>query len=68
MPLIILPGIVQLAMSPRADTCIAPRIASSILPPLIIPKEVAESKIEAPLRKVTVSLPALIKSGSSSPW
>ena len=45
----------------------APRIAASILPPRIIPNEVAESKNDAPLRRVTVSLPALIRSGSSSP-
>ena len=45
----------------------APRMAASILPPRIIPNEVAESKNEAPRRSVTVSLPALIRSGSSSP-
>ena len=44
MPLTILPGIIQLAMSPPADTCMAPRIAASILPPRIMPNEVAESK------------------------
>ena len=67
MPLTILPGIIQLAMSPVAETCMAPRIAASTLPPRIIPNEVAESKNEAPLRRVTVSLPALMRSGSSSP-
>ena len=45
----------------------APRIAASILPPRIIPNDVAESKNDAPRRSVTVSLPALIRSGSSSP-
>jgi hypothetical protein len=55
---------VQLAMSPLAETCIAPRIAASILPPLIIPNDVAESKIEAPGRSVTVSFPALMRSTS----
>ena len=44
MPLTILPGIIQLAMSPSLETCIAPRMAASILPPRIIPKLVAESK------------------------
>ena len=39
IPLTILPGIIQLAMSPVADTCIAPRIAASILPPRIMPKD-----------------------------
>jgi len=33
IPLTILPGIIQLAMSPTRDTCIAPRMAASILPP-----------------------------------
>ena len=67
IPLTIFPGIIQFAMSPDAETCIAPRIAASILPPRIIPNEVAESKKLAPRRRVTVSLPALIRSGSSSP-
>ena len=66
MPLIILPGMVQFARSPFAETCIAPSIATSMCPPRIIPNEVAESKNEAPGRSVTVSLPALIRSGSSS--
>ena len=48
MPLTILPGIIQLARSPVAETCIAPRIAASILPPRIMPKLVAESKKDAP--------------------
>ncbi len=66
IPLTILPGIIQLAMSPPADTCMAPRMAASTLPPRIIPNEVAESKYDAPLRTVTVSLPALIRSGSTA--
>ena len=36
-------------------------------PPRIIANEVAESKNDAPGSTVTVSLPALIRSGSSSP-
>ena len=44
----------------------APRMATSILPPRIIAKDVAESKKLAPARTVTVSLPALIRSGSTS--
>src|SRR5450631_626067 len=67
MPLIILPGIVQLARSPAAETCMAPRIAASILPERIIPKLAAESKKLAPDTTVTVSLPALIRSGSWCP-
>ena len=66
MPLIILPGIIQLARSPSPDTCIAPSTATSMWPPRIMPNEVAESKNEAPGRTVTVSLPALIRSGSTS--
>jgi hypothetical protein len=64
-PLTILPGIIQLARSPAADTCMAPRIAASILPPRIMPKLVAESKYAAPGSVVTVSLPALMRSGST---
>ena len=48
IPLTIFPGIIQLAMSPPAETCMAPRMAASTLPPRIIPNEVAESKKEAP--------------------
>ena len=44
MPLTILPGISQLARSPRALTCIAPRIARSRWPPRIMPKDSDESK------------------------
>ncbi len=66
MPLTIFPGIIQLARSPVAETCIAPRIAASMWPPRIIPKDCAESKNEAPGRTVTVSLPALIRSASTS--
>ena len=39
----------------------------SMWPPRIIAKDVAESKKEAPGSTVTVSLPALMRSGSSSP-
>ena len=67
MPLTSLPGICQLAMSPVAVTCMAPRIAVAIFPPRIMPKLVAESKIAAPGRRVMVCLPALMRSGSSSP-
>jgi hypothetical protein len=48
MPLIILPGIIQLTTSPLAGTCMASRTAASILPPWIMPKLVAESKMDAP--------------------
>jgi hypothetical protein len=44
MPLTSLPGIIQLARSPFSETSMAPRIAMSILPPRIIPKESAEEK------------------------
>src|SRR5262245_59326193 len=67
IPLTILPGIIQLARSPVTLTCMAPRIAASMWPPRIMPKLVAESKYAAPGSTVTVSLPALIRSGSCSP-
>ena len=67
MPLIILPGTVQFAMSPLAETCIAPRTAVAIRPPRIMPKLVEESKKDAPGSTVTVSLPALISLALSSP-
>ena len=44
MPFTILPGIIQLAMSPLSDTSIAPSTARSIWPPRIMPKLVALSK------------------------
>ncbi len=44
MPLIILPGIIQLAMSPPSDTSIAPSTVRSICPPRIIAKLAALSK------------------------
>ena len=65
MPLTILPGIIQLAISPKRDTCIAPRIATSILPARIMAKLVAESKKLPPPATVMVSFPALIRSGSA---
>ena len=65
IPFTILPGIIQLARSPCAETSMAPRTAKSTCPPRIIPKEVAESKNDAPFTTVTVSLPALMRSGSS---
>src|ERR1700757_1405529 len=66
MPLIILPGIVQLARSPAAETCMAPRTAMSRCPPRMIPNEYDEQKNAAPGNVVTVSLPALIRSASRS--
>ena len=67
MPLTILPGMVQLARSPAPETCMAPRMATLTWPPRIMPKEVAESKMLPPGRTVTVCLPALMRSASSSP-
>src|SRR5690606_28294629 len=64
-PLTIFPGIIQFARSPFTDTCVAPRIAASILPPRIMPKLVAESKNAAPGSRVTAYLPALMRSGST---
>ena len=66
MPVTIRPGTAQLARSPPADTCIAPSTATSMCPPRIIANDSAESKKEAPGSTVTVSLPALIRSGSTA--
>ena len=44
MPLIILPGIIQLAMSPFSATSIAPSTVKSICPPRIIAKLWSEPK------------------------
>jgi len=63
MPVTSLPGTAQFASSPAAETCMAPSTATSMRPPRIIPKDSAESKNEAPGRTVTVSLPALMRSG-----
>ena len=50
------------------DTCIAPSIDKSIWPPLIIAKESAEEKKLESGKDVIVCFPALIRSGSSSPF
>ena len=44
IPFTILPGIIQLAMSPPSDTSIAPSTVRSICPPRIIAKLEALSK------------------------
>lgn len=49
-------------------TCIAPRMVKSIFPARIIPKDSSEPKTAAPGLRVTVSLPALMRSGSSWPF
>jgi len=67
MPLMSLPGTAQLAMSPAAETCMAPSTAVAMRPPRIMPNDAAESKYEAPGSTVTVSLPALMSLGSASP-
>ena len=67
MPFTILPGIIQLARSPLAATCSAPRMDRSMCPPRIIAKESALEKMLVVGSIVTVCLPALMMSGSSSP-
>ncbi|MNQ97962.1 hypothetical protein D3C85_1136340 [compost metagenome] len=67
MPFTILPGIFQLAISPFSDTSMAPKMVRSTFCARIIPKLMAESKIDEPGKVVMVCLPALIKSASSSP-
>ena len=44
MPLIILPGIIQLARSPFSETSIAPKMAMSMWPPRIMAKLSADEK------------------------
>ncbi len=66
MPLTTLPGIIQLAKSPFSLTCMAPKMARSIWPPRIIAKLSALEKTALPGTIVTVSLPALMISGSTS--
>ena len=66
IPLTSFPGIIQFAMEPSASTCIAPRMQRSMWPPRIIAKESADEKNAAPGMTVTVSLPALMRSASTS--
>ena len=66
IPLTILPGIFQFAISPFCETSIAPNIVRSTCLPLIIEKLIAESKKLAPGRVVIVCFPALIISASTS--
>lgn len=66
LPFIIFPGISQFAKSPCCETCNAPSMVMSIFPPLIIAKLSLESKADAPFTTVMVSLPALIRSASTS--
>jgi hypothetical protein len=66
MPLTILPGIIQLARSPFSLTCIAPRMDRLILPPRIIAKLSWLPKMLLPGSVVTVCLPALMRSASTS--
>src|SRR5271170_6338719 len=65
---LILPGSIQLAKSPLELTCIAPRMVRLMRPARIMPKDSSEPKHAAPGSSVTVSLPALMRSGSSSPF
>ena len=66
MPLTILPGIIQLARSPFSLTCMAPRMDRLILPPRIIAKLSWLPKMLEPGMVVTVCLPALMRSASTS--
>ena len=66
MPLTILPGIIQFARSPFSLTCIAPRMLRLILPPRIIAKLSWLPKMLEPGIVVTVCLPALMRSASTS--
>ncbi len=66
LPFTIFPGIIQLARSPFSETCMAPRIARLIWPPRIMRKLSAEEKKLEPGNVVTVCLPALMRSASTS--
>ena len=67
MPFTSLPGTIQLARSPFRETSIAPRIARSICPPRIMRERCrADEKNEVCGKAVTVCLPALIRSASTS--
>src|SRR3546814_5616078 len=61
MPFIILPGTVQLARSPSAETSIAPKTAKSICPPRTIAKLVDDEKKLELGSAVIVCFPALIR-------
>lgn len=67
MPLTNLPGMIQLARSPDWLTYNPPKIVMSKWSPLIILNASALSTNTPPFFTVTVSLPALINSGSSFP-
>jgi hypothetical protein len=67
IPFTIFPGIFQFAISPFSLTSIAPSTVRSTFPARIIPKLMALSKKAEPGTVVIVCLPALIRSGSSSP-
>mmetsp|Transcript_35260 Transcript_35260/g.84043 ORF Transcript_35260/g.84043 Transcript_35260/m.84043 type:complete len:217 (+) Transcript_35260:120-770(+) len=66
MPFTILPGMIQLDKSPVADTCSAPSTVRSTARPRIMPNDSEEEKMEEPGIMVTVSLPALMRSASTS--
>src|ERR1019366_2427475 len=66
IPFTSFPGIIQFAIDPSASTCIAPKMQRSMWPPRIITKESADEKNAAPGTTVTVSFPALMRSGSTS--
>ena len=67
MPFTILPGIIQFARSPFSATCSAPRMEMPIWPPRTSAKDAALSKKLVVGSLVTVCLPALMRSASSSP-
>ncbi|CAO2588889.1 hypothetical protein LEMLEM_LOCUS5179 [Lemmus lemmus] len=66
MPFTFLPGTIQLARSPYLETCIAPSMVSWMCPPRIMAKESSLAKKQPPGITVTVCLPALMTSASTS--
>ena len=67
IPFTIFPGIIQFAMLPDSSTSIAPSTLKSICPPRIIANESALEKYDVPGISLTVSFPALIRSGVFHP-
>src|SRR5215218_2137657 len=60
-------GVIQLARSPLCATCSPLRVDRSMCPPRIMAKRSAELESLLVGSAVMVCLPALIRSGSSSP-
>ena len=67
MPGTFCPGTIQFARRPRASTSRPPSTVTSRWPPRMMPKEVAESKAQAPGKAPTGRPPASVRLRSSKP-